>query len=701
MLKWNSLSAIGILTLTAPWSSVATVHASDDVCKGATYNEILCPAKQALDIGKEISSIYSGLKSAWDISNKIAQFIGWESKPLDLQGVQTNLENYMWAILNDMDWKESYAQISVDDDSATEVVEHLIDRESLYTDNDEDNSYKAAHNLANAESWNTVFARLYSTDDDPNRDPKSDKSMIEWLNQVCPASFPPTRVSNNTCDSHFYSWVDLHPAPGLTDSVYDWRLGLPSLMLFISYRLQFILSRHPDYLENPNAYPGILNELASYRTTLYKHYYYILSGMKCFGGTCYEIHSGYKTESATLVGYALFSALPLYELKSLIDVLYIYTHPPQSDLTQDYHRLPASTSPYLCLKAKKQDFDLSVSMDGCDGSSTQQWVYDRGTGWVRNTGTAANDTLASGECLGVTGYIQVQLGGEYIRSVHASPCSADDRGQRWTYDPEAHVLLNATGTSLSINWNASDYNVWAEPFAFKAYGPDPDTGLNQPDAWLVRACRSTDKNTKLPNKGRQDQCISQLPKGVPYAVKYRDSSTVTWQADQAGSGQIAPGVAAPFSDGMKPSAVMSKGQFRVSPNNKYELVLQMDGNLVLFKKDWGNSSSEKAVKLWSSYTAGKNVDRVVMEPNGNLVIYPSPIARQKCPDLQTCDNSIWQTRTNGNPQSHLKVQDNGQVVISYQPLNPPAVDGKGKLLYSTSTWWVPQTVVCGTACLLQ
>jgi hypothetical protein len=171
----------------------------------------------------------------------------------------------------------------------------------------------------------------------------------------------------------------------------------------------------------------------------------------------------------------------------------------------------------------------------------------------------------------------------------------DDRGQRWTYDPEAHVLLNATGTALSINWHDSNYNVWSEPFAFLAYGPD-STGLSQPDTSLVNACNSTNKDTKLPNK-RQDQCIAQLPKGVPYPVKYTDSSTVTWQADQANFGQIVPGVTAPFSDSMEPNAVMSKGQFRVSANNKYELALQMDGNLVLFKKDWGNSSIEKVVKL--------------------------------------------------------------------------------------------------------
>jgi hypothetical protein len=622
--------------------------------------------------------------------------------------VFSNLETYILSISNDLDLKDSYRQLSQADSNAKETLEHLRDRDSRFLAVDEDNSFKAADNLTNAESWNTLFARLY--------DDKKDGDRIKWLNDHCPPKFPVNSVSASTCDGHYHSWADLHPPQGLGRSVYDWRLALPSLMLFVSERLQFIASMNADYFENPDADPGKRDELIGYRKALYKHYYNILSGIRCGGNICTEIHSGYQVESS-LGGYGLYGALPLYELKALIDTLYLYTHSPQPDLTQNYHRLPNSDSPYLCLETKKRGSGLSVGMADCDGSNSQQWVYDRRIGRVRNSGSAAMGTLASGECLGVTGGVKSELGGEFILNVNVSNCTDDDRGQRWTYDPEAHVLLNAMGTALAFQWNFSvstePYTVWTEPYTGRVYGKDPElvAGCNElskdkverclsqlpldEDAALVAAC----KNTVFVPKSREQQCLSQLPKGVPNPVRYRDLAAVTWQADQK-LGEIAPGVPIPFSDGMKPGEVMYKGQSRVSHNNQYELVLQTDGNLVLYQKTSDNAPLEKAVQRWMSYTKGKDVDRLVMQRDGNLVIYPFSTAKQKCPNLQICDNSIWQTGTGGHPGSHLKVQDNGEVVISYEPLDPPTVD-KDKLVYSTPTWTVPQTQpqLCSRACL--
>jgi hypothetical protein len=92
---------------------------------------------------------------------------------------------------------------------------------------------------------------------------------------------------------------------------------------------------------------------------------------------------------------------------------------------------------------------------------------------------------------------------------------------------------------------------------------------------------------------------------------------------------------------LKTSQILYQGEFLQSPNGKFKLVLQTDGNLVLYE-------GEKA--LWSSETNGKNVKKLVMQSDGNLVLY-SP------------NGPVWATNTSGNPGAYLVLQDDGNLVI--------------------------------------
>ena len=86
-----------------------------------------------------------------------------------------------------------------------------------------------------------------------------------------------------------------------------------------------------------------------------------------------------------------------------------------------------------------------------------------------------------------------------------------------------------------------------------------------------------------------------------------------------------------------------------SPHGDYTLVLQPDGNLVLYN----NRTRER---LWSSGTGGQAVRTAIMQHDGNFVIYGFP-------------DPIWATATPGHAGSFLAVQDDGSVVI-YQPKAP-------------------------------
>jgi hypothetical protein len=93
-----------------------------------------------------------------------------------------------------------------------------------------------------------------------------------------------------------------------------------------------------------------------------------------------------------------------------------------------------------------------------------------------------------------------------------------------------------------------------------------------------------------------------------------------------------------------------------SANGNYRLVLQTDGNLVLYTK------SSQA--LWSTKTNGKGATRFVIQSDGNLVLYTS------------ANQSVWSSKTNGKGGTKLVIQDDGNLVL---------LNGSGTSVWSTNT----------------
>jgi hypothetical protein len=89
--------------------------------------------------------------------------------------------------------------------------------------------------------------------------------------------------------------------------------------------------------------------------------------------------------------------------------------------------------------------------------------------------------------------------------------------------------------------------------------------------------------------------------------------------------------------------VASANQAIVSPNNRYELRMQSDGNLVLYYRPTYNA-------LWQSTTSGSGATRAVMQQDGNLVVYRG-------------ETDLWQSKTSGYTNATLVMQDDGNAVI--------------------------------------
>lgn len=91
-----------------------------------------------------------------------------------------------------------------------------------------------------------------------------------------------------------------------------------------------------------------------------------------------------------------------------------------------------------------------------------------------------------------------------------------------------------------------------------------------------------------------------------------------------------------------------RGKAMLSNDRRYKLILQFDGNLVAY--DAGNTA------IWHASTMGSGADRLVMQSDGNLVLYAGM-------------TPVWYTSTSF-PGSRLVVQDHGNLVV-YSPNNGP------------------------------
>lgn len=97
----------------------------------------------------------------------------------------------------------------------------------------------------------------------------------------------------------------------------------------------------------------------------------------------------------------------------------------------------------------------------------------------------------------------------------------------------------------------------------------------------------------------------------------------------------------------------------LSPGGAYRFVHQADGNLVLYRQRDGKP-------LWASYTGGKTTGSLLMQGDGNLVLY-APAGRP-----------IWDSRTPGQAGNFFKLQDDANAIVS---------DAAEKISrWSTNTW---------------
>ncbi len=93
---------------------------------------------------------------------------------------------------------------------------------------------------------------------------------------------------------------------------------------------------------------------------------------------------------------------------------------------------------------------------------------------------------------------------------------------------------------------------------------------------------------------------------------------------------------------LAPNTTLAPGETVLSQDARFRFVFQFDSNLVLY--------DQNNVAIWASHTQWGGGKRLVMQEDGNLVMY-------------TDTQPIWSTGTWTYPGSRLDVQNDGNVVI--------------------------------------
>ena len=87
---------------------------------------------------------------------------------------------------------------------------------------------------------------------------------------------------------------------------------------------------------------------------------------------------------------------------------------------------------------------------------------------------------------------------------------------------------------------------------------------------------------------------------------------------------------------------VNNGSTMASCNGTYHLTMQADGNLVLYAG---------AKDLWASDTVGGAKPYLIMQEDGNAVVYDQ------------ANTVLWSTGTSGHPGALLAMQDDGNLVV--------------------------------------
>ena len=191
-----------------------------------------------------------------------------------------------------------------------------------------------------------------------------------------------------------------------------------------------------------------------------------------------------------------------------------------------------------------------------------------------------------------------------------------------------------------------------------------------------KALRAGNPIIILVNNGNHYQVVTGTGTGGVYAIDYPGNDTwrswtslgmdLPWYSDIFSTVSFGAGGYEDYTvitiDYQRPCGLLTRGeslapgQFVTSCDGRFRLIMQTDGNLVLYRM----VSGQQSTALWYTSTHGTGAQKAIMQTDGNFVVYDAS------------NTARWLTWTHNNPGAHLALQNDGNLVV-YQS--------------SSALWW--------------
>lgn len=270
-------------------------------------------------------------------------------------------------------------------------------------------------------------------------------------------------------------------------------------------------------------------------------------------------------------------------------------------------------------------FDFSITAPSSSGSYQEYFdLVAEGSTWLDDPGTYYNfnvvnptttpnpssTTLRSGESLSIRDSLVGPLG----------QSSLDFQG-------DGNLIVNHDYQPV---WNTGTGNTQAKQLVMQSDGNLVLYNASNQPLWFTGTGGHPGAQLSLQLDGN--------------LVLYSSSGTALWQ-----SGTVHNPTYLSYVNTILQPGKLLKGQWLETADRRFQMVLQNDGNLVLY-------SPTKAV--WATLTNGSAASYLAMQKDGNLVLYDGN------------DHPIWQSGTSGRGISALVLQQDGNLV-AYQGMTIP------------------------------
>jgi putative Ig domain-containing protein/carbohydrate binding protein with CBM6 domain/glycosyl hydrolase family 95 len=244
--------------------------------------------------------------------------------------------------------------------------------------------------------------------------------------------------------------------------------------------------------------------------------------------------------------------------------------------------------------------------------------------------------------------------------------------QTWT-TVNATVTLPAGQQTLTIDQDNGGWNIRTMTFASSATSPGNTVTVNSPGSQTGTVGTAASLQISATDSA-SGQTLTYSATGLPAGLSISSAGLISGTPTTAATSNVT--VTATDTTGASGSASftwtisgsttgscgelaanqeLTANQSLASCNGDYTLIMQGDGNLVLY---------QGSTALWASNTAGTAADEAIMQGDGNFVVYTSS------------GTALWASGTAGNSGAYLDVQNDGNVVI---------YSASGTALWSTGT----------------